>query len=223
MVDAKVNCLMNYEDRFKDIKDLLSRKNPDTEPYKFKYAAISALSHLQTDLTKLIDNCHDNDDNYERLSAMLAATCLKLGVTTYETGDLSAGTEELKHVLKLTKEKALHPKFVVVRINALNDLGLVYSMLDQPKRSQEYLEEAEELYKEYTEQDEPKQAYCIEHLFEVHESDIIPAQSKAESALEINHTLTLYYLAQVSASPVLVMDFNLTEQHGKFLISFILI
>lgn len=195
-MDAEVNCLMNIQETYEKVKELLSKKDPDSEPYRSKYAAASLLSQLKTEVTKLIDNFHENED-CERLSAMLAAIWLSLGVISYETDALSAGAEELRNAVDVTKDKPLHPRFIIVRINALNHLGVLYSMLEQPQKSKEYLAEAEKLYKDFTEQVEPKEAYRVEDLFKAQGSEFTSPRSKAESDLEKSHTLTLYYLAQI--------------------------
>lgn len=196
MVDSKVNYLMEIQEKYEKVEELLSKKDPESEPYKSKYAAACLLSFLKTDVVHLIDSFKNNDDN-ERLSAMHAAIWLSLGVISYETEDLSTSAEELKTAVDLTKAKPLHPRFVIVRINALNHLGVLYSMLEQPLKSKEYLEEAERLYKDFTELEEPQQAFRVEDLFKADISDLTSPRTKAESDLEKSHTLTLYYLAQV--------------------------
>lgn len=198
MVDSRVNYLMDIQEKYEMVEVLLSQKNPDSEPYKSKYAAASILSHLKTEVTKLIDSFRDGEDS-ERLSAMLAGIWLNLGIISYETEALSSSSDELKNAVNITKDKPLHPRFVIVRINALNHLGVLYSMLEEPEKSKVYLEEAESLYKQFSEQEVPLEALRVQDLFKANSSDSTSPRSKAESDLEKSHTLTLYYLAQVCA------------------------
>ncbi|XP_034247264.1 KIF-binding protein [Thrips palmi] len=196
MVDIKVNYLMEIQEKYEKVEELLCQKDPETEPYRSKYAAAEVLSQIKTDVITLIDSFHDSNAS-EILSGMLAAVWLGLGVISYETETLSASAEELKNVLDITKEKPLHPRFVILRINALNHLGVLYSMLEQPEKSKQYLEEAESLYKQFTEQHDPPEAFRVQDLFKADKSDLTSPRSKAESDLEKSHTLTLYYLAQI--------------------------
>ena len=199
MVESKVNYLMDIQEQYEKVQTLLSQKDPDSEPYKSKYAAASILSLLKTEVTKLIDSYPDCEDS-ERLNAMLAAIWLNLGIISYETEALSSSSDELKNVINITKDKPLHPRLVIVRINALNHLGVLYSMLENPEKSKDYLEEAERLYKEFSEQEVPQEAFRVKDLFKAYSSDSTSPRSRAESDLEKCHTLTLYYLAQVCVS-----------------------
>ncbi|KAK3927712.1 KIF-binding protein [Frankliniella fusca] len=196
MANSQVNCLMDIQEKYSMAEELTSLKAPETEPYKTKYAASAMLSILRTEITQLIDGSRD-EEFLERLSAMLAAIWLNIGIISYETEDLSASSEELKKSLEITKDKAMHPRFVITRINALNHLGLLYSMLEQPQKSKEYLEEAEDLYKNLSELKDPIEAFGISDLFKADTSDLKSPRTKAESDLEKSHTLTLYYLAQI--------------------------
>lgn len=195
----KLNLLMEFQEKYEKFEILVSKKDPDAEPFKSKYEAAAVLLKLKTDIINLIDSCHDIDAS-ERLTAMLAAVWLSLGVISYETETLSGSATELKNVLDITKDKALHPRFVLVRLSALNHLGVLYSMLEQPEKSKQYLEEAECLYKEFTELDDAPEAFRVQDLFKADTSDLTSPRSKAESDLEKGHTLTLYYLAQVCTS-----------------------
>lgn len=199
MVDANVNYLMDIQEKYEMVEQLLSTKDPHTEPYKSKYAAAVMLKLIRTEVSELIDNIGD-EESCERLSAMLAATWLRLGVISYETEDLSTGKVELGTAIEVTNAKPLHPRFIIVRISALNHLGVLYSYLEEAEKSKRYLEESERLYKEFTDQDEPKEAIRVEDLFKANASDATSPRSKAESDLEKSHTLTLYYLAQIYGS-----------------------
>ncbi|KAE8752576.1 hypothetical protein FOCC_FOCC000698 [Frankliniella occidentalis] len=196
MTNIPVNCLLDIQEKYSMVETLLSLKDPETEPYKSKYAAGALLSILKTEVIQLIDGCCE-DEFCERLSSMLAAIWLSLGIISYETDALSESSEELKKSLEITKDKSMHPRFVIPRINALNHLGVLYSMLEQPQKSKEYLEEAEDLYKKISELKDPIEAFGIDDLFKADTSDLKSPRSKAESDLEKSHTLTLYYLAQI--------------------------
>ena len=80
----------------------------------------------------------------------LAAVLFYLGYIGVETDEPSAGEQLLEEALRAAP--ALGPCTVLSTLNALNQLGLVWSRRGEHNRSQHYLETAETVYRQYKEQ-----------------------------------------------------------------------
>ena len=80
----------------------------------------------------------------------LAAILYYLGYIAVETDEPSTGEQLLEECLRTAP--ALGPCTVLSTLNALNQLGLVWSRRGEHNRSQHYLQTAETIYQQYKEQ-----------------------------------------------------------------------
>ncbi|XP_067009933.1 KIF-binding protein [Anabrus simplex] len=202
MASTSVNkeVLIDLQEKYEKVRKLLeedSKRDPETEPYRSKYAASKILTAMKTKLVKILDDNGSDSSDYLRLKAMLGVVWLNLGTVSVDTEELSTGEEQLSNCVESLSDHFIEPECIIVVLSALNQLGILWSQRDQPKRSQEYLEKAEKLYKDYTtEVNTPP--VDIHDLFCLSDSET--PQIDSETSLEKIHTLTLYYLAQIYGS-----------------------
>ncbi|XP_043230360.1 KIF-binding protein-like [Amphibalanus amphitrite] len=172
-----------------------SPKDPEEEPYKSKYAARDLLNEIKFQLERHIEQ----SDVITEAGHQLAAVLFYLGYISVETDEPSAGEQLLEEAVRAAP--ALGPCTVLSTLNALNQLGLVWSRRGEHNRSQHYLQTAETVYQKYKEQVTLKPV-DLPDLFRPSRSD---GEEKTDDSkegrsgltkLEELHTLTLYYLAQ---------------------------
>lgn len=183
---------VDLQEKYEKIKKLIeedSKLDPENEPYLSKYAARQLLISMKANLEKLLDQ---SDENSEKLTAMLGAVWYYLGMISVDTEELSAGETQLNKSITLVENYLLKPKFVLVMLNALNQLGILWSHRDDSEKSKEYLERSQRLYADF--KDLKIAPVCFSDLFR---SSGENNEEESYMYLEKTHTLTLYYLAQI--------------------------
>jgi len=203
MGEINKEILINIQNKYDKARKLITEesiKDPPTEPYRSKYAAAEILQELRSTLSSLIQDIPpENAAELKKFNTLLAAVWLVLGTISMDTENLSASGEELQNAIKLLEDTALDPACIIVHISSLNQLGILWSMLDQPQKSKVYLEQSEKLYLDFTSQEEVPNVCDIDDLFKNNNHGTpLPSKSMTVGPLEKSHTLTLYYLAQVS-------------------------
>ncbi|GLH13242.1 KIF1-binding protein [Gryllus bimaculatus] len=176
----------DLEEKYEKVRKLLeedAKRDPETEPYRSKYLASSLLKDMKCILDKVLDDVNAECQDYLRYKAMLGAVNLNLGIIAVDTEELSTGEEHLTNCVDGLSEYSTKQECIIVTLTALNQLGILWSQRDDPKKSQAYLEKAEVLYKTY-----------------INSENAHNSSSESESSLEQVHTLTLYYLAQIYSS-----------------------
>ncbi|XP_046753046.1 KIF-binding protein-like [Diprion similis] len=190
--------LVDLEEKYVKVRKLLdehSKLDPESEPYKSKYAAADILKEMQIKLVRILDeNITEHDRNI--VTAMLAVIWLNMGIISVDTEELAAGEEQLTNCVDLLVDRELRPEAILVILSALNQLGILWAQRDNPKESQKYLEKAEKIYKDFTaiEKSDSAKPVFMAALFNLKDDD---DDTDAEEIVERLHTLTLYYLAQI--------------------------
>ncbi|KAJ8676390.1 hypothetical protein QAD02_012177 [Eretmocerus hayati] len=180
-------------EKFNEVRKLLdeeSKSDPQTEPYKSKYAAIELLNEIQNILETQVDN--SKQENNEK-TYVLAVVHLNKGIIAVDTEELSVGEENLMKCIDILGENKGKSHGIITTISALNQLGILWSRRDQPVKAKEFLELAEGIFKSFKSLNEDSDLCSLNQLFGLD----IPEEPKPSIILEKLHTLTLYYLAQV--------------------------
>ncbi|CAH0561190.1 unnamed protein product [Brassicogethes aeneus] len=168
-----------------------SKLDPINEPYLSKYAAREILVGMKANIENLLRNYGAGSNEHVKLSAMLGATYLYLGMIALDTDELSAGEKHLKKCNTIIEKYYLKPEVVLVAISMFNQFGIMWS-LRKPEEGKMYLEKGEQLYLDYKK--ESKDPVDISDLFA---SDLEYNSEMARRNMEKSYTLTLYYLAQI--------------------------
>lgn len=122
--------LIDLREKGEKVQKLLeeeSKFDPDTEPYKSKYAARKILSDMKSCLTNLKDSIRSSDHQFLHVEAMHGAVLLLLGSVALDTEELATGEEHLMNCLNNLEDKSMSPNTVLVVLKALNQLGLLWS------------------------------------------------------------------------------------------------
>uniref|UniRef100_A0A1B6C4E5 KIF-binding protein n=1 Tax=Clastoptera arizonana TaxID=38151 RepID=A0A1B6C4E5_9HEMI len=185
--------LFEFKEKYLEIKRILqhSKFDPESEPYKSKYAAIFLLQEMRAKALNLTSNSHSTNETKERLQAIVFSSSLMLATEFIETEEPSKGEEILNFILEETKEIYFLPSLILTVVSTLNQLGLLWSQRGDNLKSYEFLKKAESLYEEYKSKivETPLQVNAIFDVPNEHATD--------ENGLENIYTLTLFYLAQV--------------------------
>ncbi|XP_058453971.1 KIF-binding protein [Malaya genurostris] len=169
-----------------------SKNDPPTEPFRSHYDARDILQHVQRKLKDLLEVLDVGTDAALTVRCILANVLKDIGRIFIFTEELTNGELTLKEALELLQEDNEKSQAVNAYIEILNQLGILYCNWGNFEDSKRYLDQAKEAYEQGKfRQIEP---LTITDLFGT--KDEIE-KGKGSELLEKNHTLTLYYLAQV--------------------------
>ncbi|XP_012285625.1 KIF1-binding protein homolog [Orussus abietinus] len=174
--------------RLLDEKSTLDSKN---EPYKSKYAAIDILNEMQTRLSALL-NSDLTEEQRDLILPMLSTVWLDLSVTSIATEELSVGEKYLMNCLNILKGKENRPDTILQMLGVLNELGVLWSTRNEPEKAKEFFERAEQIYNDYSKDENYRPPIGMAEIFDVSTDDL-----SSTKMLQKLHTLTIYYLAQV--------------------------
>jgi hypothetical protein len=154
-IDSPMRCIppdvrLELQDKYEKINKLLNEENkfdPPSEPYRSKYKAQALLNEMKTMITYHMDDLPSDDPEKPKIHAMLGSVLLNLGVTSLDVEELSTGEEQLINCINTMEEFSLNPLCIIFVLNALNQLGCLWSERDNPKKSLAFLGRAEQLYK----------------------------------------------------------------------------
>ncbi|XP_055638886.1 KIF-binding protein [Toxorhynchites rutilus septentrionalis] len=180
-----------YEKAHKKI-DEDSRHDPPTEPFRSHYEARDILQSVQRNLKNLSESLNEESDTALTVRCILANVLKDIGKISIFTEELSNGELILKEALELVQKDEEKSQVVNAYVEVLNQLGILYCTRSSFEESKKFLEQAGQVY-ENAKRDE-LEALTIYDLFGT--KDEIE-KGKGMVLLEKNHTLTLYYLAQV--------------------------
>ena len=184
--------LSDIKEKFEVAQKLVEECKSDTlEPYKNHYKSREILSELEIKLEKIISETKDEKD-------LLVFKAI-LGYVLKDIGRINSFVEEtdpavayLNKSLDLLESSQLKPEVIICYADTLNQLGILWSKLEDNGKSKQYLIKSEQLANEFKAIN--KEPLTIFDIFGT--SDEIEKGKGAES-LEKNCTLTYFYLAQV--------------------------
>uniref|UniRef100_UPI00398F210B KIF-binding protein isoform X1 n=1 Tax=Pristiophorus japonicus TaxID=55135 RepID=UPI00398F210B len=184
-----------------NLSEVESKHDPESEPYRSKYAARELLKELKAEVGQWAQAGDSEDERAEqRLSQdghwlqKLAVVELQLGLNHTETEELSAGEEHLAKCVRVLEPFKLSPAAVSIFIQAENQLGILWAGLEEMEKAQTYLEDAESLYNQYTKEIGTPPLDTHEHFLAEEER---LSEQERHKRFEKVYTHTLYYLAQV--------------------------
>ncbi|KAF2885054.1 hypothetical protein ILUMI_21109 [Ignelater luminosus] len=189
--EAYVDLLEKYE-KVKKLIEEDSKSDPENEPYLSKYIAKPLLIGMKANIENLLRNRTPETKEYIKLTAMLGVTLLNLGKISVETEEISVGEKYLTKCQEVIEKYETHPEFIITSLRTYNEIGLIWWKREVEK-AKVYLEKAETLYKQFKET-----GLIPVDLHDLFKIDI-PGYDEdvGKTNFEKDHTLTLYYLAQI--------------------------
>ncbi|XP_020283575.1 KIF1-binding protein homolog [Pseudomyrmex gracilis] len=174
------------KERYQEVQKILKEhevKEDQNVIYEKKSKAMEILEEILEVLTKEICS-----------TVMIAITHLNIGILQADMQDMDLANEYFTRCIKMMEESKLTPEGILPAISANNQMGILYAQKGLYDKARDFLETAEILYFKFTEDTicNPINMMNIMGIEEI-EGDLCP-----RGCLEKLHTLTLYYLAQVS-------------------------
>lgn len=184
--------LSDFKEKFEQAQKLIEECKSDTlEPYKNHYKSREILLELEIELEKIISATKDSRD-------LLVFQAI-LGYIQKDIGKINSFVEEtnqaevyLNKSLELTESNQLEPEVIICFVDTLNQLGILWSKLQDNDKSKDYLLRSEKAANEFKETG--KEPLTIFDVFGT--SDEVE-KGKGVESLEKTCTLTFFYLAQV--------------------------
>ncbi|XP_058808356.1 KIF-binding protein [Phymastichus coffea] len=190
-IDEEV--IANLKEDYLEARKLLdedSKNDLETEPYKSKYAAMKKFKNMQNLLSNFVDNAQQETE----VTAMLAVVYLNEGIIATDTEELKSGQDYLMNCINVLSKTEINAKSILPMLSALNQLGILWSKLDDTSKAKEYLERAEKQFKDYKSlKIKESPPVNMSTLFGIDDSN----EPLATEIMEKLYTLTLYYLAQI--------------------------
>lgn len=187
--------LSDFKEQFERAQQLIEDTNSDTfEPYKNHYKSCEILINLEKDLNKQIEELESDDckDDSLTLRSILGYVQKDIGKINMFVDETNPAEKYFQKTLTLLEIDKLEPKAVVCYVDVLNQLGILWSKLQDAEKSKEYLLKAEECANEFKEL-KNQHPLTIFDIFGT--TDEI--EGKGTESLEKTLTLTYFYLAQV--------------------------
>eukprot|EP00873_Tetraselmis_striata_P020987 jgi/Tetstr1/441251/TSEL_029502.t1 len=185
-VAEKFPWLARYREACSEAGTHLAREVDDAEPYKWQYAAAEALAGGRLAL----ESCSAvaGEEQQQGRTAALAVLDCRRGLALLETDLLPDGEGAVLSGLQLfaSLPASLTAAYLALRLEALNALGALACNRDSYDQAQGHLEVAQKLLAEAG-GESAGQPVVPDYLGQAH----------GEDALQRQHTLTFFYLAQV--------------------------
>ncbi|XP_067129149.1 KIF-binding protein [Centruroides vittatus] len=188
-MSLEADSLDKVKEKYTEIRRLLDeecKNDPPSHPYKSKYEARKLLQELDSDLN--INKINDAD-----LTVLLLSLInYDLGIIAIDTDEIFEGEECFKKCLEYIKDNDCSPKYCILCMKALNQLGILWSGRNELKKACEYLKKAENIYKQYLAENPSVIPIDAVQLFLNNSNN-----EQGSVIFEKVYTHTLYYLAQV--------------------------
>lgn len=201
-----------FEKAYKLI-DEESKNDPVSDPFKSHYLAREILLKAEINLKNILNDFKDeetvhNDDEFI-FKVILSYVLKDLGKIGIFVEEKTEGEKKLLDCIDLIEDSKFEPEVVICLVDALNQLGILWSTRQKTNEAMSFLIKSEELYKQFQDQPE-KMALTLEDIFGT-EVEI----GKGTLSLEKLHTLTLYYLAQLYSET----DVHLSAKYFHYTLS----
>lgn len=125
-----------------------SKDDPETEPYKSKYAAREILLELKKKLESF-NTDQNNLGGEARLTSLKSVVEYDLAVNYIDTEEKGAGECYLNALKEKLEDLRLEPEFCSLVMKCYQQLGILWNGRGEFEKSLHYLNEAEKLYEEY--------------------------------------------------------------------------
>lgn len=152
-VDSKIEEIKNWlradgYDNYKEARRLSeeeSKDDPETEPYKSKYASREILLELREKL-ETFENEEEESKGY--ITLLSAIISYQLGLNYLDTQETSDGEKYFKVCLESIKNEddRLELRSVSLHLQCLNQLGILWSQRGDTDQALEFLQNSETLY-----------------------------------------------------------------------------
>ena len=175
----------------KDFKEVVrltdeSKNDPPNEPFRSLYAARELLNSITAQLDKCPEQLRTHDD-FKVLSSCVQ---LELGLNYINAEELGQGEKTLEACLQQIDGLAEKVKTASVSIQVFNQLGILWGNRNEQQKALECLLKAKAVYESHVAL--PPPVTSTQWLVGEERSE-----EEREKAFESQHTLTLFYLAQV--------------------------
>jgi len=180
------------------LNDEVSKKDPESEPYRSMYKAREIWHKLKSD----VDRRREWAPGLVQWQFFEAVLDLKLGMNYMDTEEKSTGEERLASCLAALDDHCYCAKACCIVQTALNYSGILNCERSEPQKGLEFLQRAEMLYKDFCDT-VGGAPWTVNDLFRLDSYDDCAAMDKLVKNrmenFEDTYTHTLYYLAQAHA------------------------
>ncbi|XP_065055492.1 KIF-binding protein-like [Rhopilema esculentum] len=212
----------------RELSDVASKNDPETNPYKSKYEARKILKDVLADLEEQNDvgQIREGDDADDRgvkwdseeecirkplqPAVYFAALEYELAVNFVETEEIPTGEEHFDSSLNYLKNFNPHSPCVISLMIAVKcQQGILWSNRSDHTKALIFIQEAEALYEKYK-ASVGNAPLFYKDILVMNEQKDASTPKERESEFEKQHTLTLYYIAQSYS------NLGKREESGKY-------
>lgn len=188
--------LMDFKEKYEKTEKLVnesSKLDPPNEPFKSHYEARAILLELNESIKGAIEQSDQSDDTLA-YKFILAHVIVDLGKIYNFTEEWSTAEKYLNESIDLLGEYNTKPSAICAYVNALNEIGIIWTNRGDAEKAKDFLVKAETAYNDFKAGD--SKPLLLHDLFDGNND----GSEKGAKALEKINVLTLFYLAQVFGS-----------------------
>ena len=115
------------------------------------YQATKILRTVETDVADIMTDM--SEERTEKEIMTFALMHVNLGLVYIDAEDFKAAEEQFMKYLNLVKGKEQQQELVTPVLSALNYLGLIWTIWNEPAKAKMFLDKAEQIYKDFTSSD----------------------------------------------------------------------
>lgn len=186
--------LSDFKEKFEEAQKLIEETKTETlEPYKNHYRAREILCELEKNLINVADSFKDDDDDRLTINAILGYVMKDIGKISMFVDETSLAEKYFQKTIELLESDKNSLKIIVCYVDVLNQLGILWSKLEDVEKSKSYLLKSEETANQFKEMSK----FQPLTIFDVFGTSDEIEKGKGQESLEKTCTLTYFYLAQV--------------------------
>ncbi|CAG9799897.1 unnamed protein product [Chironomus riparius] len=186
--------LSDFKEKFEEAQKLIEETKTETlEPYKNHYRAREILCELEKNLLNVSDSFKDDEDDRLTINAILGYVMKDIGKISMFVDETSLAQKYFQRTIELLEVDKNSLKIIVCFVDVLNQLGILWSKLDDVEKSKSYLLKSEETANQFKEMSKIQPLT----IFDVFGTSDEIEKGKGQVSLEKTCTLTYFYLAQV--------------------------
>ncbi|KAJ3300422.1 hypothetical protein HDU76_006086 [Blyttiomyces sp. JEL0837] len=185
-----LDSLPGFAASWKEYMTAKDEPSPGSAPFQSKYKARSILVQLREQVEKITTT--DSDQETEKM-IILSILDFHRGVNHANTEEATQGERLLSASLRQLRPLGLKPSYVAATVDALNQIGILWSDWNEHRKAVTFFEEARDTYQQY------KSIALQPPMPDPLDWETCSQMTEADrwEALETLYTYSSYYLAQV--------------------------
>ncbi|XP_044018920.1 KIF-binding protein-like [Aphidius gifuensis] len=152
-------------------------------------------TNILKEMIVTLENIRNSTDYNIKIISMLSIVYLNIGIICIDNEELKEAEENLTRCIEILKDHELEAESILPTLSAFNQLFIIWFQWGEFEKAKIFIDKSSDIYKNYKNQQiDNKKPIGMSELFGIDNTD----EPTPIQVLEKLHTLTLFYLAQIS-------------------------